>query len=715
MLSSVNNLKINQKLTVTFGAIVAAIVVMCVLVFFGLTGMENGRRELMTAREAQLQAQAAELHMARQDAALRAYIMSRVPSDIDDVSVHRAAFNDSLDRIVALDPTVKTEVEFARAGVEKWFEAVAVHGVGLTNMADYDGVALLDPVVKTLDDLVAHQAERAAAINAEQQKTANILRILMSAGAALALLMAVLSGWWLTSAMATPLRQVTAAMRKLIAGDTQVEIAGAERRDEIGMLASAVNHFKKATQDKAALEARAAAQQKQAEQERRLADAKRDEDLRQDMIAIGALADGLEHLARGDLTWRFNAEVQPKAQGLKDNFNIAMEKLETAVSRVNANVGLINSGIIEISSASDDLSARTEQQAASLEETAAALDQITATVTRTAEGARQATNLVMNARGEAQRSGAVVTNAVNAMNAIEASSNKISAIIGVIDEIAFQTNLLALNAGVEAARAGDAGRGFAVVASEVRALAQRSADAAKEIKVLIQASSQQVGQGVNLVGQTGEALQQIVQRVADIDSLVTEIAASAQEQATGLAQVNAAVNQMDQVTQQNAAMVEETTAAAHSLSTEADTLAASMGLFRVSTPTPMVAAKPMASADAMRAPVSAPVAAPAMAPAPVAASKPAPVIEKAAAPAAPVATRPAPAPMAPKPQPQPQPAAPVAQAAPMAPPAKPLRPANEDTAERPRSVAETMAALKTATRGNTALKAQPVEDGWEEF
>jgi len=179
----------------------------------------------------------------------------------------------------------------------------------------------------------------------------------------------------------------------------------------------------------------------------------------------------------------------------------------------------------------------------------------------------------------------VVRDAVAAMSEIESSAQQISQIIGVIDEIAFQTNLLALNAGVEAARAGDAGKGFAVVASEVRALAQRSAEAAKEIKALISASTTQVEQGVSLVGQTGEALNRIVAQVADINTVVSEIAASAQEQATGLHQVNTAVNQMDQVTQQNAAMVEQSTAASHSLAQETEELARLIARFKVGTDT----------------------------------------------------------------------------------------------------------------------------------
>ena len=246
----------------------------------------------------------------------------------------------------------------------------------------------------------------------------------------------------------------------------------------------------------------------------------------------------------------------------------------------------IRQGATEISSASDEMSRRTEQQAASLEETAAALDQITATVRRTAEVTREASGVVAKAKVDAQHSGEVVQQAMSAMGAIETSSAQITSIIGVIDEIAFQTNLLALNAGVEAARAGDSGKGFAVVASEVRALAQRSAEAAKEIKALISASTQQVNAGVSLVDETGKALERIVGQVGHINALVTEIAASAQEQSGALAEVNTAVNQMDQVVQQNAAMVEQSTAASHALAREGDELAGLMAQFEVTAGAP---------------------------------------------------------------------------------------------------------------------------------
>jgi methyl-accepting chemotaxis protein len=287
---------------------------------------------------------------------------------------------------------------------------------------------------------------------------------------------------------------------------------------------------------------------------------------------VQSLAGGLKQLSDGNLTSRINETFPADYEQLRSDFNAAMGNLQETMKTVVVNAGGIRSGAGEISQAADDLSKRTEQQAASLEETAAALDEITATVKKTAAGAIQANGVVGGTRADAEASGQVVRETVAAMSEIEKSAKQISQIIGVIDEIAFQTNLLALNAGVEAARAGDAGRGFAVVASEVRLLAQRSSEAAKEIKSLISASSSHVETGVELVGQAGKALQQIVGKVAEISTLVSEIAASAQEQATGLAQVNTAVNQMDQVTQQNAAMVEQSTAASHSLTQEAEEL-----------------------------------------------------------------------------------------------------------------------------------------------
>jgi len=294
---------------------------------------------------------------------------------------------------------------------------------------------------------------------------------------------------------------------------------------------------------------------------------------------VGALAEQLSRLSDGDLRAAIEQEMEGAHQAVKVDFNGAVASLRTALEQVLAAVTTLRGGSDEISRASDDLSRRTEQQAASLEETAAALDQITATVQRSAEGARQAASVASQAHAEADRSGEVVRRAVAAMDGISRRSAEISDIVGVIDAIAFQTNLLALNAGVEAARAGDAGRGFAVVASEVRALAQRSASAAKEIKALITESGRQVGAGVALVGDTGHALERIAGQIQRLTVIAEEIAASSHEQSSGLQQVNIAVNQMDQVTQQNAAMVEESTAASHALASDAVELDRMMGQF----------------------------------------------------------------------------------------------------------------------------------------
>ena len=326
-------------------------------------------------------------------------------------------------------------------------------------------------------------------------------------------------------------------------------------------------------------------------------------DVTERVRAVNEIGEGLSQLADNNLQCRLPNAFAPEFETVRNDFNRSLESLESAMQGVTQSASVIQSGTAEISAASDDLSRRTEQQAASLEETAAALDQITATVTRSAEGAKQASEAASGAKADVVTSGRVMDEAVSAMGEIEQSSGQITQIIGVIDEIAFQTNLLALNAGVEAARAGDAGRGFAVVAQEVRALAQRSAEAAKEIKALIASSSDQVKRGVKLVGDTGQALNGISAKVTSMHALVSEMAKASQEQSTALLQVNSAINQMDQVTQQNAAMVEEATAAATSLSGEADQMATLMRQFRLGTGSVVVVAdrgRPPAGASSAR-------------------------------------------------------------------------------------------------------------------
>ncbi|NEJ70207.1 PAS domain S-box protein [Rhizobium phaseoli] len=304
-------------------------------------------------------------------------------------------------------------------------------------------------------------------------------------------------------------------------------------------------------------------------------------DVTQRMSAISLLGGALRQLSEGDLTRTVDTPFVPSMEQLRQDFNTAVTGLAETMKTIGANATAIAAGSNEIGGSADSFSKRTEQQAASIEETAAALEEITTTVNDSSRRADEAGRLVAVTKQGAEQSGVVVRNAVAAMGQIEQSSREITNIIGVIDDIAFQTNLLALNAGVEAARAGEAGKGFAVVAQEVRELAQRSAKAAKEIKALINTSSDLVKNGVGLVGQTGKALEEIVTQVGDINGNVVAIVEASKEQATGLKEINQAVNTLDQATQQNAAMVEESTAASHNLANEAEMLRLLLARFRL--------------------------------------------------------------------------------------------------------------------------------------
>ena len=258
------------------------------------------------------------------------------------------------------------------------------------------------------------------------------------------------------------------------------------------------------------------------------------------------------------------------------------ESLREAVSAIRSGTENISRGAAEISAGNNDLSSRTEEQAAALEQTAASMEQLTATVKFNADNARQASLLAETATTTAQQGGQLVSEVVSTMNGISGSSKKIAEITNVINGIAFQTNILALNAAVEAARAGEQGRGFAVVASEVRNLAQRSANAAKEIATLIEDSVQRVGKGAELVGTTGGTMNNILKSVQDVDAIMKQIAAASEEQSKGISQVGAAVTEMDSVTQQNASLVEEVSAAASALALQTEALQASVAKFRLS-------------------------------------------------------------------------------------------------------------------------------------
>ena len=414
------------------------------------------------------------------------------------------------------------------------------------------------------------------------QVASNILWAIgiMLAGNVVAIILAMLIA---QKGVTAPMMRLRERMASLAEGDTETEIEALGRKDEIGQMAQAVAVFRDNALERQRLEQEAEDNRGLSENERIEREAAKAREAADVKFAVDNLAQALSQLSDGDVSYRIEQPFTAALDGLRNDFNASASKLQAALEQVADNARSIEASSAEIRSAADDLAKRTEQQAASVEETAAALEEITTTVKDAARRATEAGSLVTRTRQGAEKSGEVVHNAVKAMEAIEKSSGEIGNIIGVIDDIAFQTNLLALNAGVEAARAGEAGKGFAVVAQEVRELAQRSANAAKEIKTLITASNHQVQSGVHLVGETGKALEMIVAEVQEINRHVTAIVESAQEQSSGLQQINTAVNTMDQDTQKNAAMVEEQTAASHGLARDVASLNALLGQFRLAT------------------------------------------------------------------------------------------------------------------------------------
>ena len=404
----------------------------------------------------------------------------------------------------------------------------------------------------------------------------------------------------------TPIARLRERMGSLAAGDTATEIAGMDRKDEVGQMAAAVQAFRENAIERVRLENETEANRSSSEKDRIEREKQKANEAADVQFAVDNLATALSKISQGDVTYRIVQPFVSSLDGIRGDFNRAAEQLQSTLSQVAQNARGIDAGANEIRSAADDLAKRTEQQAAAVEETAAALEEITTTVKDSTKRAQEAGHLVGRAKIGAEQSGEVVQKAVAAMEQIAGSANEISNIIGVIDEIAFQTNLLALNAGVEAARAGEAGKGFAVVAQEVRELAQRSAGAAKEIKNLITTSNSQVQQGVQLVGQTGKALELIVTEVQEINRHVAAIAESAQEQSSGLQQINTAVNQMEQDTQKNAAMVEESTAASHGLAREAASLNQLLAQFKLSEGGYSAASAPVRAASPVDRPAASP-------------------------------------------------------------------------------------------------------------
>jgi methyl-accepting chemotaxis protein len=385
-------------------------------------------------------------------------------------------------------------------------------------------------------------------------------------------------------------KAMAAYMQALATGAYEQPVPYRAAHDEVGQMAGAVDVFRSALLAQRAAAAAAVAAGAAQEEERAQRAAAAAAAAAAQAAVVETLAGALRNFAGGDLTAQIETGFAASYEALRSDFNAAAAKLRGSIEDIGGAASEVRQGSASIAQAADQLAQRTEQQAAALEQAAAALATLASTVDSATQAARAAAAMAGAARADAENSAPVVAQAVAAMQAIEGSAAKISNIIGVIDEIAFQTNLLALNAGVEAARAGEAGRGFAVVATEVRALAQRSADAAHEIKEIIAESGRQVSAGVALVGETGGVLTRIAEQVTALTERVHEMAEAAQEQAAGLKEIAGSVGHLDTTTQQNAAMVEETTAAARDLDQQAVRLAQLVGQFRTKAATP--AARP---------------------------------------------------------------------------------------------------------------------------
>ncbi|API52964.1 methyl-accepting chemotaxis protein [Rhizobium leguminosarum] len=557
---------------------------------------ENNAEVARSAEILRNHMQADMMHDALRSDALASLLASNPAAGIDvntvkaDLAEHEASFREMLDanKALAVDDKTKTIL----ASVERPLLAYIASATQIVELAGKDPTAAM----KALPDFMAQFSTLEAAmeqagdqISAASEEISNrssdikaSVDIVLGALLASAALFAFGLYFITRKTITKPVLSLSNDMQRLAGGDTAIACTGIGRTDEIGTMASAVEVFRQAAIANKQLEKDAEAARLQGETERVTARKQADEDAAERLrAATSGLAAGLKRLASGDLAFQIDEPFAPDFENLRHDFNMSIRQLDQTLSAIAAAIAAIDEGTREIASGAGDLSKRTEQQAASLEETAAALDQITTNVSNSSKRTDEARTEATDANRNAAKSSEVVSHAEEAMRRIEASSQQISSIIGVIDEIAFQTNLLALNAGVEAARAGDAGKGFAVVAQEVRELAQRSAQAAKEIKGHIQKSSVEVESGVKLVLDTSQVLKAISEQIARINQHMDAIAVSAREQSTGLAEVNTAVNSMDQVTQQNAAMVEQSTAASGHLAEEAAKLRELVSRFRL--------------------------------------------------------------------------------------------------------------------------------------
>jgi methyl-accepting chemotaxis protein len=584
-------MNIPKKLSLSFVLICVSAAIMMVVFLATIMMIRASTESSNRSQSIHADALALETAILRQNSQFRGFLVTGDESYLKSYYEGR----DEYDRVSAklkstlTDPTMLKHIEDSRVATLAWRKdwgdrLIEVVRAGRRDEAqeivrDAGKKVLVSAAVLPLRDVRDAEVKRIEE-NGGRQNGAIVTAIaaLVVGGIALIAIAMILSRL-LSRTIARPITTLTQAMTQLARGDNEIAV-DADRADELGDMARAVLVFRDAALAKAESD-RAKAEADRAKAEADMA--RLDAEAAQRRV-VETLDTALAALASGDLTHVIDKPFEPEYERLRHSFNSAIQGLEQSISGVARSAQSVHAGAADIYSASEDLSRRTEQQASRLQETTTATKQVTVMVGETAQRAADARRAIEVANGNAREGGAIVSEAIAAMDAIQTSSEEIAQIINLIDSITFQTNLLALNAGVEAARAGDAGKGFAVVASEVRALAQRSGDAARDIKALINTSSEQVQSGVGRVGDTGEVLTLIGAKIGDTNALINEIAQSTETQADNLKQVNSAVASMDHMTQQNAAMVKEATAAARSLAAEADELTTLVARFRLRSP-----------------------------------------------------------------------------------------------------------------------------------
>jgi len=562
------SMSIPRKLGVSFAAINASAAIV-MLVFFANIMMIRGTTDSNNLSQSiHAKALALETAILRQNSQFRGFLVTADKTYLKSYGEGREDYDKISAELETLltDPDSRELLQKSRretlAWREKWGDRlIAMAQSGKLDQAVQEARAagkavLVSDAVLPLRDIRDEQTKLIELNSARQEKAISTALTTLVIGAVLLIGIAFMLARALSRSIARPVANLTKVMGALASGDNSVAIPDVDRSDELGAMAQAVLVFRDAALAKAQSEADQA-------------------------HVVEEIGRGLEALAAGNMTYTIDEPFAGNYDRLRQAFNRSVEGLEDSLSQVAATAQSVYCGSSEIREASEDLARRTERQAASIEETAAATQEVTEMVSGTARGTAELREAISAVESDASEGSGVVRSAVSAMSEIEKSSHQIGEIINVIDGIAFQTNLLALNAGVEAARAGESGKGFAVVADEVRGLAQRSAGAAKDIKALINTSTEQVSQGVALVAETGTMLDRILAKINDVTTLIGTIAVATEAQSTHLREVNASVVQMDDMTQQNAAMVEQTTACTRSLAGEADQLAELVRRFKL--------------------------------------------------------------------------------------------------------------------------------------